>query len=61
MTSALAVTEVEKNCFVVSTAWGGKPIDELSIDFRTYIVTPMDKKRLRFVESFFESAQGPWS
>jgi LysR family transcriptional regulator, low CO2-responsive transcriptional regulator len=38
-----------------------KPIDELSTDFRTYVVTPLDKKRLRFVESFFEAAQSSCS
>ncbi len=34
-----------------------KPVDELSIHFKTYIVTTSDKRRLRSVKSFFDTVQ----
>ncbi|MHB0790091.1 LysR family transcriptional regulator [Bradyrhizobium sp. 5.13L] len=34
-----------------------KPVDELGIDFKTYVVTTSDKRRLRFVKSFFEAVE----
>ncbi|MFB6464047.1 LysR family transcriptional regulator [Bradyrhizobium tunisiense] len=34
-----------------------KAVDELGIDFKTYVVTTSDKRRLRFVKSFFETVE----